>query len=104
MLNALTQFAATCQTTDNKISAGCVGVPKTALNNTTLSNALTTTFIVVGSLCVLFVVIGGIRYVISGGDPSGISRAKDTIIYAVVGLVLTLSAFAIESIVLGIFH
>lgn len=104
MTHFLTQFAAGCQATGTKISADCVGVPKTALNNNTLANVLNITFIVIGSLCVLFVIIGGIRYVISGGDPSGINRAKDTILYAVVGLVLTLGAFAIESLLLGVFH
>lgn len=87
-----------------KIGADQAGVPKTTVDNTTIANVLNTTFIVLGSLCVLFIIIGGIRYIISGGDPSGISRAKDTILYAIVGLVITVAAFTIESVVLGIFH
>lgn len=48
--------------------------------------------IVVGSVSVIMIIIGGFRYIISGGDSSGVSGAKNTILYAVVGLVIVLFA------------
>lgn len=56
---------------------------------------------VLGALAVLFIVIGGLRYIMSQGDPQAVSKAKGTIIYALVGLVIAVSAEAIVSFVLG---
>ena len=54
---------------------------------------------VIGAIAVLMIVIGGLRYVISGGDGSQTKAAKDTILYAVVGLVIALMAYAIINFV-----
>ncbi len=48
--------------------------------------------IVVGAVSVIMIIIGGFRYIISGGDSSGVSAAKNTILYAIVGLVIVLFA------------
>ena len=48
--------------------------------------------IVTGVAAVIMIIIGGFRYVTSGGDSSSISSAKNTIIYAIVGLIVV--AFA----------
>ena len=44
-------------------------------------------------------VVGGLKYVISAGDPSQLKTARETIIYAVVGLVVAMLAFAIVKFV-----
>ena len=54
-----------------------------------------------GAISVIMVIIGGFRYVISGGDSSGVQSAKNTILYALVGLVVALSAQVIVSFVLS---
>ncbi|MFZ1812055.1 MAG: pilin [Candidatus Saccharimonadales bacterium] len=54
---------------------------------------------VLGAIAVLMIVIGGIRYTTSGGDQSGVKGAKDTILYAVVGLVVAMMAYAIVNFV-----
>ncbi len=46
--------------------------------------------IVVGSVSVIMIIIGGFRYIISGGDSTGVTSAKNTILYAIVGLVIVL--------------
>ena len=46
------------------------------------------------------VIIGGIRYAVSGGDENGTRAAKDTILYAIIGLVVALLAYAIVNFVL----
>ena len=53
----------------------------------------------VGSISVLMVIYGGLRYVMSRGDASQIKVAKETILYAVVGVVVSVVAFAIVSFV-----
>lgn len=54
----------------------------------------------VGAISVLMIVYGGIKYTISAGDSSAITGAKNTIIYAVVGLVVSLLAYAIVNFVI----
>jgi hypothetical protein len=56
--------------------------------------------IVVGAVSVVMIIIGGFRYIISGGDSSGVSSAKNTILYAIVGLVIVLFAQVIIRFVL----
>jgi hypothetical protein len=46
----------------------------------------------IGAVAVLMIIIGGLRYVLSGGDPNSTKGAKDTIMYAVIGLIVALVA------------
>jgi hypothetical protein len=55
----------------------------------------------VGAIAVIMIIIGGLRYVISGGDQGQITGAKNTILYAVIGLVVAVLAYAIVNWVLG---
>ena len=50
---------------------------------------------ILGAIAVIMIVIGGIMYTTSGGDAGNIKKAKDTILYSVVGLVVAILAFAI---------
>lgn len=58
---------------------------------------------VLGAIAVIMIIIGGIRYTTSNGDASSIKGAKDTILYAVIGLVVAILAYAIVNFVLGAF-
>jgi hypothetical protein len=58
-------------------------------------------FILVGALGVAFIVIGGIKYITSGGDEKKVASAKNTILYAVIGLVVAILARVIIGIVLN---
>lgn len=58
---------------------------------------------ILGTIAVIMIIIGGIRYTTSNGDASQIKSAKDTIMYAVVGLVVAILAFAIVNFVIGAF-
>jgi hypothetical protein len=55
----------------------------------------------IGVISVIVIIISGIKYVTSDGDASKIKSAKDTILYAVVGLVVAILAYAIVEFVLG---
>lgn len=56
---------------------------------------------IVGVLSVIMLIIGGIRYVVSGGNSTAVTAAKNTILYAIVGLIVAFLAFAIVRFVLG---
>ena len=47
------------------------------------------------------IILGGVTYVTSNGDAAKLAKAKNTIIYSVIGLVIALLAFAIVNFVLG---
>ena len=53
----------------------------------------------IGAVAVIMLIIGGIRYVISGGDQAQVTGAKNTILYAIVGIVVAFLAYAAVSFV-----
>lgn len=55
---------------------------------------------IIGAVSVLMIIYGGIRYTISGGDAKNVTAAKDTVLYAVVGLVVAILAYAIVNFVI----
>jgi hypothetical protein len=57
----------------------------------------------VGAISVIMLIIGGIRYVVSGGDSTAVQGAKNTILYAIVGIIVALLAYAVVSFVIGSF-
>lgn len=57
----------------------------------------------IGLAAVIMIIIGGIRYTTSNGDASQTKAAKDTILYAVIGIVVALMAFAIVRFVVDRF-
>lgn len=55
---------------------------------------------VIGAVSVIMIVVGGLKYTLSNGESSQVTSAKNTILYAVVGVVVALLAFAIVNFVL----
>ena len=56
---------------------------------------------VLGIVAVAVIILGGVQYTTSTGDPAKIKKAKDTILYGVVGLVVALLAYAIVNFILS---
>ena len=77
-------------------------LPTGITTDNALETGLSWVFFFAGFVSLTFIVIGGFRYVISSGDPQKVAAAKDTIIYAVIGLIIALSAFTIVRLVLGV--
>ena len=87
-----------------KIPAGDeTGIPKVEANDA-LTGILNVTYMVAGIIAVIVIIISGIFYSISQGDASKIKRAKDGILYAVVGLVVIMVAFVLTNFVIGRFN
>lgn len=76
------------------------GLPEAKLE-TTLPSVLKIVFMVAALLSLVFVTMGGFKYTTSNGDPQGVAKAKNTIIAALVGLVIAVFAFTIVSFVTG---
>jgi hypothetical protein len=72
-------------------NAGLTGTVKTVVN--VLS-------VIVGIAAVVMIIIGGFRYITSGGKQESITAAKNTILYAVIGLVIVALAQVIVRFVL----
>jgi hypothetical protein len=66
----------------------------------TITNVL---LFLIGAVSVIMLIIGGIRYTISGGDSTAVTSAKNTILYAVIGIIVALLAYAIVNFVIGSF-
>ena len=56
---------------------------------------------VLGFVCVVVMIVGGVNYMISAGDSGKVTKAKNTILYGLIGLVICVLAFAIVNFVIG---
>ena len=65
---------------------------------TTVVNVL---LFIIGAICVIMLIWGGIRYTTSAGNSANVTAAKNTIMYAIIGLIIAFLAFAIVNWVLG---
>ena len=76
-----------------------INVPMNSADSTTLNDGLQIIFAIAGSVAVLIIAISAFRIIISRGNAQDVSKARDAIIYASIGLVVTLIAFIIVSFV-----
>lgn len=60
-----------------------------------------TTLYAIGIVSVIMLIIGGFRYIISGGDSKKVTEAKNTVLYAIIGLIIAILAFAIVNFVIN---
>ena len=58
---------------------------------------------IIGAISVIMIIIGGLRYILSGGDSANVSAAKNTILYAIVGVIIALLAYAAVNFITGTF-
>ena len=83
-------------------AARCDGCPEDLFGNTGVFKQVTNTILyIVGIIAVVMLIIGGIKYVISGGDSKKVTDAKNTVLYAIIGLVIAFLAFAIVNFVIS---
>lgn len=83
-------------------AAKCDGCPENLFGDTGVFKQVTNTILyIVGIIAVVMLIIGGIKYVISGGDSKKVTDAKNTVLYAIIGLVIAFLAFAIVNFVVS---
>lgn len=78
----------------------CKGTNKNSLF-VLIGNVVNLLITIAGVIAVIMIIIGGIRYATSAGDAGQAKSARDTIIYAVAGLVVAIMSFAIVNFVLS---
>lgn len=99
-------LAADCGTPAQCAQAGVTatgGTGTTADPGTIIKSIINLLLFILGAVSVIMIVIGGFKYVVSNGESSQVKSAKDTILYAVIGLIVALFAYAIVNFVLGAF-
>ncbi|HTE57400.1 MAG TPA: hypothetical protein VK694_01540 [Verrucomicrobiae bacterium] len=69
--------------------------------NSIIATVINIFSVVVGVVAVVMIIIGGFRYITSGGDSSNVTGAKNTILFAVVGLIIVALAQIIVRFVLA---
>lgn len=83
-------------------AARCDGCPENLFGDAGVFKQVTNTILyIVGIIAVIMLIIGGIKYVVSGGDAKKVTDAKNTVLYAIIGLVIAFLAFAIVNFVIS---
>lgn len=87
---------------DSGEGAGChTNLPQAHANSAQLQNILQIGFAILAALAVLFIVIAGLRFITAQGNPQEVGKARSTIIYALIGLLVALLAEALVAFTLG---
>ena len=94
MNNFLTKLAVTLVG-----GGGDVNIPKLT-GEQVLHNGLNLTYFLAGTIAVIVIIIGGIMYVTSAGNSGNITKAKNMLLYAAIGLVIVIAAYAITNFVI----
>ncbi len=84
-------------------AARCDGCPTNLFGNNGVFKQITNTILyVVGIISVVMLIIGGVKYLVSGGDAKKVTEAKNTVLYAIIGLIIALLSFAIVNFVISV--
>lgn len=84
------------------IDSGDAGIPSQDADRL-LQNILNIVWFTMGMVAVIMIIIGAYQYLTSNGEPAKTSKAMQTILYSVIGLVVAIAAFAITGFILGSF-
>ena len=101
-LHLINHFALNGSATCNPDKSVCqTGLPVVVAGKTQVAHGLAIVFEVLAAIAVLMIVIAGLRFVRGSGNPQEMEKARGTIIYSVVGLLVCLAAVSIVSLVMG---
>lgn len=74
-------------------------LPHAGADQGQLNKAIATTSEITSAIAFLIIIVAGFRYITSQGNPQAVAKAKNAIIYAGVGLTVSLLAFSIVTFV-----
>ncbi len=98
---ALASSDAVCEGAGLAAGGGCAAPAGTPTVGNTVVRGIQIFVWIVGAIAVFMVIIGGLKFITSGGDPAKTASAKDTILYAAIGLVVVALAQFIVRFVLN---
>ena len=93
----------------NAIDDACKADPSASIcqDSTSVSDVIAivvnTLLFIVGIISVIMIIVGGIMYTTSAGDSGQVTKAKNTILFSVIGLAIAFFAYAIVNWVIGQF-
>jgi len=76
-----------------------LGLPRTGANNNSIEIIIRIVLAIAGALALLIITLSGFRYITSAGDPQKMSKAKNGIVYALIGLVIAILAQSLVAFV-----
>ncbi len=91
-----------CNTAEEKATAVCNDKGSNTFTNV-VQTIVNTLLYILAAVCVVVIIIAGITYTTSGGDSALVAKAKNTLLYAIVGLVVAILAYPIVNYVIGVF-
>ncbi len=97
---ATLQITSETQSTD-KCTTGTDGQDPSTKVNDLITQIINVFSVVVGIVAVIMIIYGGFKYITSGGDSNNITGAKNTILYAIIGLIIVALAQFIVRFVLS---
>lgn len=103
LATAIAPFASAADTSTDPnryIDQGAKATGSTTDLMRTLNIVINVALGIIGFVAVVMIIFGGIQYTTSAGDATKVTKAKNTILYGIVGLVIALLAFAIVNFVL----
>lgn len=92
ILTLLSQFAD---------SLSVAPLPQVTPGPSTIETVLHVVFVILGAISLLVITIAGLRFIISRGDAQRVKQAREAILYAIVGLIVAASGYAIVGFVLN---
>jgi len=99
-VGAVTPFDEACKGAASQ-TAVCKGTDDRILgSNGILTRVINILLTIIGIIAVIVIIVGGIRYTTSYGDAGQVKLARETIVYAVVGLIVAIMAFALVNFVI----
>ncbi len=75
-------------------------IPTTNANQHTLNIIFSSVFVLLGAVALFMVVLSGFNYVMARGNPESVEKAKNRLMYAIIGLILASLAYAIVNVFL----
>lgn len=93
----------------SRLLAATISVAGTARNvdipsvsaDSIVQNIVSTVFFIIGFISIIMILVGSFRFLTSNGDSSKNKQARMTLTYAIVGLIVSISAYSIITWVLG---
>lgn len=82
-----------------RVTSNDLDIPQGDFSQGSVSTLLQITFGIAAGIALIILMLAGMKYILSRGDPAAVAKAKNTIIYAVIGLAIAASAFSIVTFV-----
>lgn len=76
-------------------------LPKNELGPETIAKIMTVIFAIIGGVTLIIIIVSGFKFILSEGNPDKVTKARNTIIYAAIGLAICVGAATIVNLVAG---